>query len=158
VQFYQSSSLHALELDYRVLLRSWDCDFHEFFRGDDFALDAAARYPAVRSYVQDRILDDLCLNATDWEVFMERTPVADVTATQARRAKLHHTSASILLPPAMTMRPCPLGNGATGLRPATNAPTCQKPFAGFRRRNSRILENHSWKRLPSGLHGHALSL
>jgi outer membrane murein-binding lipoprotein Lpp len=105
VQFYQSSSLRALELDYRVLLRSWDCDFREFFLGDDFAVDATAvvgavRYPAVRNYVQDRILNDLCLNVTDWEVFMARTivvpgPVADVTTTQLVRGVQNYTTQAL---------------------------------------------------------------
>jgi exonuclease VII small subunit len=104
VQFYQSSSLRTLELDYRVLMRSWDCDFREFFLGDDFTVNAAVavgatRYPAVRNYVQDRILDDLCLDATDWEVFMElvivQGQVEDVTTTQLVRGVQNYTAQAL---------------------------------------------------------------
>lgn len=101
VQFYQSSSLRALELDYLVLLRSWDCDFRDFFLGEDFTIDATAsigveRYPLVLEYVENRILDDLCLDSSDWETFIETVvvegPIEELTTTNLIRGVQNYTT------------------------------------------------------------------
>jgi hypothetical protein len=73
---YQASSLRALELDYMVMIRSWDCDFHTIFRGEPFEENSevpigVGAYAEVRSYLGDRLFDNLCLDVAKWEDFME---------------------------------------------------------------------------------------
>lgn len=104
VKFYQSSSLRALELDYLVLIRSWDCDYRDFFLGEDFTVDSSApvgaeRYPFVLSYVEDRVLDDLCLDSSDWEIFMEQEvvngPIEELTTTHLIRGVQNYTTQAL---------------------------------------------------------------
>lgn len=76
IKFYQSSSLRSLELDYIILIRNWDCDFRYYFLGEEFVTNGDVaiggdQYQFVQSYIKDRLFDDLCLDLSDWELFME---------------------------------------------------------------------------------------
>lgn len=76
IQFYQASSLRSLELDYLMLIRNWDCDYRFHFLGEEFAANSIIaigkeNYPLVQSYIKERLFDEMCLDTSDWEQFME---------------------------------------------------------------------------------------
>jgi hypothetical protein len=75
IAFYQAASLRAVELDYIVMMRSWSCDFRSTFRGEPFEVDDQVsigldRYDDVRSYLRDRLFDNVCLDIVNWEMYM----------------------------------------------------------------------------------------
>jgi hypothetical protein len=88
IAFYQASSLRALELDYMLMVQSWDCDFRTTFRGLPFEADnqvpvGMEAYAEVRSFLSDRLFDNLCLDTANWEDFMEevilQAPIETIT-------------------------------------------------------------------------------
>mmetsp|Transcript_8516 Transcript_8516/g.14124 ORF Transcript_8516/g.14124 Transcript_8516/m.14124 type:complete len:517 (-) Transcript_8516:1052-2602(-) len=76
----QITSYRVLVMDtsenlYRQRAAFWDCDFREYFLVEPFTTNRNApvgvsAYPEVIEYIEDRVLSDLCLNTTDFELFL----------------------------------------------------------------------------------------
>merc|ERR1711915_98660 len=82
------------------------CDFREYFLLEPFvsvdrdAPIGEASYPEVLEYLQDKVLDDLCLDATNFEVYLteyidSETP-SDVSFNQLQRAVGSYTDEAML--------------------------------------------------------------
>jgi hypothetical protein len=72
---YRVLVLETLENLYRQRASFWDCDFREYFLVETFAVNrnspvGASAYPEVIDYIEERVLSDLCLDTTDFELFL----------------------------------------------------------------------------------------
>jgi hypothetical protein len=69
--------LKNLENIYRQRIQNWDCDFRDVFRdeafGNDFTsvIERQAKLPAVLDYIDRRIFQDLCLDVTNFESYLD---------------------------------------------------------------------------------------
>lgn len=77
---YRSLVMETLENLYRQRTAFWDCDFREYFSLDTFTKERDAPigpslYPVVIEYIEERVLSDLCLNTTDFELFLAKDMV-----------------------------------------------------------------------------------
>ena len=67
--------LQTLENLYTQQVLFWDCSFRDVFRGENFILNEdlviGSQLPSVLEYVEERVLSELCLNASDFESFLD---------------------------------------------------------------------------------------
>ena len=68
--------VESLQNTYHQRVSNWDCALHDRFALEDFANDSTMsipndKLPAVMAYVEERVLSDLCLDANDFEQYME---------------------------------------------------------------------------------------
>mmetsp|Transcript_14909 Transcript_14909/g.22765 ORF Transcript_14909/g.22765 Transcript_14909/m.22765 type:complete len:560 (+) Transcript_14909:214-1893(+) len=89
-------AMGSLENFYRQRRSVWNCDFREYFFLEPFvsvdrdAPIGEASYPEVLEYLQDKVLDDMCLDATNFEVYLteyiDSEIPSDVSFNQLQRA------------------------------------------------------------------------
>ena len=67
--------LQSLRSLYMQRISYWDCSFRDVFRGETFVLNEdiliGGALPEVLEYIEDRVLSELCLNATDFELYLD---------------------------------------------------------------------------------------
>jgi hypothetical protein len=65
--------LESLENQYRQRISSWDCDFRDVFREQEFGNDFSVpitNMASVISYLDARVLSEVCLDASDFELYL----------------------------------------------------------------------------------------
>lgn len=67
--------LERLNTEYRTLLTNWDCDIIGRFAMKDFVNDetlpiGSTSFPTVLNYLNTKVLGYLCINTTDFQIFM----------------------------------------------------------------------------------------
>ena len=87
--------LQSLENTYRQRIGSWNCDYSNVFGEDAFAANFSApitNRSAVLSYVQDRVLSELCLSPADFETFLNSTYPDYLTSSRLIRGVTIYTT------------------------------------------------------------------
>ena len=103
--------LQSLENIYRQRIDTWDCDFNTIFFDYDFVLDRDTivigsgsdnggnaqnkEKELVLEFVQDRIMDELCLDIDDFNNYMDDTYPFGYTSNQLATGILLYTSAAL---------------------------------------------------------------
>ena len=91
--------LESLENTYLQRTGSWDCDYRDMYR--EFAFGRNFNEPIqdlglVLPYVEDRVLNELCLDLSDFETYLMATfPPDEVTSYRLQRAVLVYTSEAL---------------------------------------------------------------
>jgi hypothetical protein len=79
--------LDSLENAYRQRVSNWDCDYREVFREMDYGADFDLLIPesdwsSVVSYVDTRVLQELCLNDSDFNQYLQDTYPSGLTSNR----------------------------------------------------------------------------
>eukprot|EP00934_Nitzschia_sp_Nitz4_P007622 Nitzschia sp. Nitz4//scaffold10_size219509//133703//134911//NITZ4_001439-RA/size219509-processed-gene-0.340-mRNA-1//-1//CDS//3329532953//7612//frame0 len=73
----------SLENTYRQQIQNWDCDYRDYFReepyGENYTM-VITDLPTVLSYVDDRVLSDMCLDVDDFEAYLVNTYADSITS------------------------------------------------------------------------------
>ena len=69
----QALVLESLKTNYKTRLIAWDCDYRDVFREESFGVDynlPISDISSVMAFVDDRVLSELCLDVSDFEIFL----------------------------------------------------------------------------------------
>lgn len=90
--------IESLENTYRQRVATWDCDYRDVFReqafGSDFNAPITER-ETVLSYVDDRVLSELCLDRDDFDRYLSSTFPEGLTSYRLARAVVEYTSEAL---------------------------------------------------------------
>lgn len=87
----------SLQNTYHQRVSNWDCAFRDRFALEDFESDPSLpipddKMPAVMAYVEERVLSDLCLDANDFELYMnDRYSGGDITSSRLTSSVSRYT-------------------------------------------------------------------
>lgn len=90
--------LGSLENTYRQRISSWDCDYRDIFREEAFGTDFSAPITDIDSvivYVEERVLSELCLDASDFELYLTSTYAEDLNSFRLVRGVLEYTTEAL---------------------------------------------------------------
>ena len=91
--------LESLENTYRQRISSWDCDYRDIFREENFGSDFSAPItdvPSVLDYVDERVMSELCLDVSDFELYLnQENPGGIITSFRLIRGVLLYTTAAL---------------------------------------------------------------
>lgn len=92
--------LRTLRNTYLQQVMFWDCSFRDIYRGRPFIQDEdlviGDALPSVLEYVERRVLSHLCLDPTDFEIFMDSSYSLDsLSVNQLYQGVALYTSASL---------------------------------------------------------------
>jgi len=73
IDVYRILVVESIHNTYRQRIATWDCDFYNVFRANEFARNftmpiGAEMFPLVMDYVDERVLTELCLDREDLEL------------------------------------------------------------------------------------------
>jgi predicted nuclease with TOPRIM domain len=90
----QALVLASLENTYRQRIALWNCDYRDIFREESFGNNfnvPITDLDAVVSYVDERVLSELCLHAIDFEMYLSYLYPSGVNSFQLIRSVLIYT-------------------------------------------------------------------
>jgi hypothetical protein len=91
----QALVLASLENTYRQRIAIWDCDYRDIFREETFGNNFTVPITdvdAAMSYVDERVLSELCLHAIDFEMYLsDQYPSGLLNSFQLIRSVLIYT-------------------------------------------------------------------
>jgi methyl-accepting chemotaxis protein len=90
--------LGSLENTYRQRISNWDCDYREIFREETFGSDFSAPitdFASVLDYVDERVLSELCLDVSDFELYLNEANPDGITSFRLIRGVLLYTTEAL---------------------------------------------------------------
>jgi cell division septum initiation protein DivIVA len=92
--------LGNLETSSQTKISNWDCDYRDVYREKTYGTDFDAPIPpgeiaGIVAYVNDRILSDLCLIASDFENYLSETYSDSLTSNRVVTAVTNYVSAAL---------------------------------------------------------------
>merc|ERR1711933_251846 len=76
ISAYEVLVIEGIQNSYHQSVASWDCNFADRFRSEEFSSDwnqkiLPSESNTVMEYINDRVLSNLCLSPTDFDRFIE---------------------------------------------------------------------------------------
>eukprot|EP00980_Cylindrotheca_fusiformis_P026231 scaffold15521_cov119-Cylindrotheca_fusiformis.AAC.5 len=90
--------IESLENTYRQRVASWDCDYRDIFREQPFGSDFNApitERDTVLTYVDDRVLSELCLDRDDFDRYLSLTFPEGLTSYRLVRGVVEYTAEAL---------------------------------------------------------------
>lgn len=92
--------LESLENVFRQRIETWDCDYSQVFFDFDFVVDRDAivtsdEQELIIDYLEERVMEELCLDTTDFENYMEDTYPEGWSSNQLATGVLIYTGAAL---------------------------------------------------------------
>jgi predicted nucleic acid-binding Zn-ribbon protein len=92
--------LGSIESNYRQKISNWDCDYRDVFREFDYGFDYDTQIPQsdfepVVSYVNVRVLEEMCLSDTDFADYVSDTYPSDLTSARLITAVTVYTTQAL---------------------------------------------------------------
>jgi hypothetical protein len=90
--------LESLENTYRQRVSNWDCEYRDIFREEPFGTDFSVPITDMESviiYVDGRVLSELCLDAFDFELYLDEQYPDGTTSFRLVRAVLDYTAKAL---------------------------------------------------------------
>lgn len=90
----------SLENTLRARKDGWNCDFNNVFNGTPYTQDYNVEIPAtetnrISDYLENRVLDELCLDAGDFAVFLQLPQYTPLTTNRMNAAMIIYTGQAL---------------------------------------------------------------